>query len=271
MTSYEKAPDSPRPIFVLGSPRSGTSLLGAYLGTHPEVLDLEEFSGFYVTHALLPETYVRVPSPVKKSFLTTLQSSALNFAHRAAADAGCSHFCDSTPWNLLVAHQIERQCDEALFVLMIRRPEGVVDSLERSYRDGYAWAGETISERAELWCQSYSQARFLPHERTIALSYDNLLVSPEETLSFLHAWLDQHSLASTELDLLPFTVSHATNSEDNRRPVARKKEDQSIEFTAWEGAQAHQFNDQDLEVIKAKTESLELELYSRFSLQDREP
>lgn len=42
----------PRPIFVLGSHRSGTTLLGAYLTSSPEVCDMGEYIGYFLAHQI---------------------------------------------------------------------------------------------------------------------------------------------------------------------------------------------------------------------------
>jgi Sulfotransferase family len=210
-------PEQIIPVFVLGSPRSGTTLMGNYVSSAPSLFRMGEFSGFYLTHRVLPGDYAGVPSRVKHDYLHLLQWTTMTFARTVTAAAGCRYFCDSTPWNLMAASELAR-LPEARFVLMVRRHEGVVDSLRRSRGRGYGWAGDSETERVDLWRRFYEQARHLPPDRTLALSYDRLCSAPRRTLGTLHAGLRRLGIDALGFDERELCRSHATATED-RRPT----------------------------------------------------
>lgn len=166
-------------IFVVGPPRTGTTMVGALLGSHRDVYCPGEYFGFYVAAAIVPNAIGRIPSTLREAYLVELRAHALSFAERASRSAGASVFCDATPWNLLIANTLARGTD-ALFVLCVRRPEGVVQSLARSYAAGFWWAGADVEQRAQLYCDFYVRVAQLPRERTIVFDYDRFCEEPAE-------------------------------------------------------------------------------------------
>ena len=208
------------PIFVVGSPRSGTTLMGRYVGSSPRVCDLGEYLGFYLAHHVAEREFRDMPSPFAEPYLAGLHEFTAHFAADLSTRDGCDFYCDDTPWNLLVADALVRRLPGAVFVLMLRHYSGAVQSLQRSYAAGYRWAGSTPEESAALWARFYSCTAVLPQRRTIPVSYDRLVRKPEPTLRRLHERLREVGLDERYLDLGVFTVSHATKPQDAVRPLS---------------------------------------------------
>ncbi len=87
---------------------------------------------------------------------------ARRFAEEVARSQGCEWYCDTTPWNLLVADRLAAQLPDALFVLMLRHYSGTVQSLRRSFESGFVWAGETLADSARIWAHFYRCAAEYP-------------------------------------------------------------------------------------------------------------
>ncbi|MBF9130300.1 sulfotransferase [Plantactinospora sp. S1510] len=208
------------PIFVLGSPRSGTTLAGAWLGSHPSVYAMGEYSAFVFAYATAPAGYTRTRPPYAQRYLRELQSHAAEFAGRLAAERGARFFCDSTPWNLLVADTLAELYPSARFVLTLRHYSGVIQSLERSYLRRYLWAGATPVERASIWVAVYERAAALPADRTTVFSYDELCADPGGTVARWRSALARVGVDPAGLDDRVFLRSHASGSDDHRRTVA---------------------------------------------------
>lgn len=208
-----------RPILVVGSPRSGTTMLSTLIGTASNVLDLGEYGGFYASHYVLPLVYRRLPTPVTDDYLAAAQQHALEFARGCASRAGARFFVDGTPWNLLVLPEILAAAPDAVVVLALRHYRGVVQSLERSHRDGYEWAGATAAERARLWVRFYSQTARFPPARAIPFGYDRFASAPEAAVVDLRTRLAAAGVDADSLDLASLAVSRATRVDD-ARPVA---------------------------------------------------
>lgn len=209
-----------RPIFVLGSPRSGTTLIGNFIGSSDEVCDLGEYLGNFFSYYVAPNDFVRIEIPFKTKYLDDLKEHADAFATRMARENQCKYYCDSNQWNMLAIEAIQKQNPEAIFVFILRHYAGVLQSLERSARDGYDWAGKTLEDRAKLWDQIYSKVTTFPRERTIFVSYDNLCASPESELNKLKLSLASFGLDASKFDEKCLAKSHATHRKDARKCIA---------------------------------------------------
>ena len=209
---------------MLGSPRSGTSMTGAFLGSASSICYLGEYGGFHLTHSLAPRLFVRIPAKEKERYLYSIQQHAEVFAAAVAEEAGASFYCDSTPWNLLIVDELFASHPDisahALFVICLRDYRGVIQSLERSYNNGFRWAGSTVAERAVLWANFYSNAHRLPADRTAVFSYDRLCEEPQAELDRLRDRLDEIGAPIHDLNEEVFAATHATQPDENRPTIA---------------------------------------------------
>lgn len=196
---------SARGLFVLGVPRSGTTMMGNYLGSHPDVLGLAEYGGFYVAHSVAPAYLARLPGREHDALLTQMQALAVEHARDAASAQGHLWYCDATPWNLEIAGRIATQDPDAVFVLMLRHFAGTVLSLRT-----FAWAGETLAHAAEMWVRLNACIEQLPIERTIIVSYDALAADPAGVLAGLGEALAHLGIDPRLLDRAQLAVSHAS-------------------------------------------------------------
>jgi len=208
------------PIFIIGAPRSGTTLIGNYIGSSSNVCDLGEYFGFAFTLNKLETLFKKVPSNFKTDYIKSLQEHAVDFTRKVSIENDCKFFCDSTPWNSLVLDQIQHFFPNALFVLMIRHYSGLIQSLERSFNDGYAWAGENLVKRAVLYSDIYSNVLNLPRNNTFPLSYDMLCYDPLNTISELNNWLLQKGIDIESIDETCFSNSYASNPHHKRKSLA---------------------------------------------------
>ena len=223
----DQSPETPdgtaagaRALFVLGAPRSGTTLIGNYLASHPSVLNLGEYGGFHLAHNVAPSVLGAIPGSYRDPYLRDLVTHAQWFAEGLAAAHGNSWYCDSTPWNILAADRIAADIPDALFVLMLRHYSGTIQSLRRSFESGFGWAGATWTDSAEVWAGAYQTAAALPVERTLAVSYERLCADPSATLDLIGQWMDQHGFPTDGLDIGQLAISHAPPASGPRPTVA---------------------------------------------------
>jgi hypothetical protein len=206
----------PRVLFVLGSPRSGTTMMGNYLGSHPDVLGLAEYGGFYISHSIAPAYLARLPGLEHDGFLDRLRQQAAEHAETAAAELGCRWYCDATPWNLEIAGQLALDMPDAIFMLMVRHFAGAVLSLRN-----FAWAGSTVEDAARLWASISANVAQLPADRTIIVSYDVLAAEPQETVAGLCEAVALLGLDPDGLDDTELATSHAALVGQPRPTIAR--------------------------------------------------
>ncbi|MFI2369963.1 sulfotransferase family protein [Streptomyces sp. NPDC018833] len=212
---------TPRAVLVLGSPRSGTTMMGRYLGTSKRVCDLGEFNAFYFTRKIAPREFEGIPGRFLNEYLGDLRTHALEFAQSIAVKESCEFYLDHSPWNLLLGEDLVSDVPDALFVLMLRNPRGVVESLRRSFDDGRSWAGEDEAARVNIWRRFYEKALELPSERTVAVSYDELCATPGVAIRDLECRIAAKGFSLGDLDPTVLAKSHATNSAHQRPVIAR--------------------------------------------------
>jgi Sulfotransferase family len=200
----------PRALLVLGCPRSGTTLLGDYLASRPDALNMNEYGGFQVAHHLALDPEGNIGGPFADAYRQNVASHASQFAQGLAERNGCGWFCDATPWNIFAVEGIAESLPDAIFVLVLRHYSGVVQSLRHAFDRGGIGAGRTFTESAALWAMCNARVGKLPIDRTVVISYDALASEPETTLSSLHAGLGRLGYDCSSLDPRHLAISHAS-------------------------------------------------------------
>jgi len=210
--------DSPRPVpvFIGGSPRSGTTLLLSMLGRHPAVeayyeskivgslidwLDGTIFNPFERENPYdfrLRDYFER--DEIYRSFGSAL---ARLFGQRPAA-AGKTLWVEKTPRNALHVDTLLRMLPQSKFVHVVRDGRDVAVSMPK-LED----APRTVPECARLWAGYVSAGRSACRrhpECAIEIRYEDLVRSPRHVMTALCAHLDIE-LTPEMLDLDGLKVS----------------------------------------------------------------
>jgi hypothetical protein len=180
-------------------------MMGAVLGSSPEVHHLDELAGLYLVWRDL--RWGRALASHKRDYQQFLAQATANY-YRTAHDA--PFCCDSSPLNLLVVEEIREALPEAQFILCFRGVSEVSASLQRSYDQGFEWAGSGTSERVEIWLRFYRNIARLPAESTHVFRYDDFASDPRGRWPTIASSLD--SLGFSSVDPAVLSVSHATGA-----------------------------------------------------------
>ena len=231
---------SVRPIFVLGSPRTGTTMIGNYLGSARSVLNAGEYRALYLAHGALPiqlgaaNRLEGLAPPEWESFraqyVDEVRAHAAAFILKAAESGGQTAFVDSFPRNVFIASQLADLFPDALFVLNLRHYAGVIQSLLRlrtisllpGLEASIDWVDPTAVAAGALWSRHYQASFNLPNDRTIVFGYDRFCADPENVLRKFKADLAARGFPVDELDDASFTRSHASEPGKQRATAARK-------------------------------------------------
>jgi sulfotransferase family protein len=236
--------ERPRALFIVGPPRSGTTLIGNYLGSSAEAFNLGEFGGFHLAHTVAPGALGLMPSgPYRDEYLADLTSMTRRFAEEIAVRYGRRWYCDAAPANNAGASSMAATMPDAVFVLTLRHYAGNIQSLRRAFASGGIWAGRTWEESAAVWVAAYQNLLNLPDERVVPFGYDRLAASPDEALASLRDGLAVHGFDTGTLDAGLLAVSHGTQFNIRARPTVAVRQDgaprlapfSSVDVDRWGG------------------------------------
>ncbi len=197
-----------RLIFLVGSPRSGTTLLQRILGAHTEIVAPPEphlltplaHLGYFRTVDKAPYDHINA-AEANREFVARLPGGEDDYvaACRAYADtlygrllqpSGKRFLLDKTPAYALVLDFLSRIYPDARYVVLTRHPLAVLHSYAHSFFDGdyrRAWSFNPILSRyvPEI-------ARFIREEPVpmVHLRYEDLVVDPARQVRRIFEHLD---------------------------------------------------------------------------------
>lgn len=191
----------PAPVFVIGSPRSGTSALGWSLAQHPRFATGPEsdFLYYFCRSSIENDVYSRSVEH-KGSWLDFHDVSLSEFMRFLGvgidalfrAKTGNTRWVDATPSNTSVAEQLATMFPAAKFVHVIRDGRAVVASMRASGFDS------PFARDFEAACRSWDHyvslgLKFTDEypERSYEVRQESLLERPQQTLDPLFGWLGE--------------------------------------------------------------------------------
>jgi tetratricopeptide (TPR) repeat protein len=206
-----RASDSERPIFIIGMPRSGTSLAEQILASHPEVFGAGEVRFWDEAFSTLEKAELEgggaaAPIPqLAQQYLTRL----------AAAPAGASRVVDKMPANFLYAGLIHAAFPRARIIHMQRDPLDTCVSIYFQNFFNMSPYGHDLEHLAHYYAQ---YLRIMAHWRAVLPStallevpYEALVAGPEgwtrRMLSFIGVPWDARCLDSHRTERIVITAS----------------------------------------------------------------
>lgn len=187
-------------IFVVGAPRSGTSLLRRLLSSHPDlyispelrILELHLIAGALSEHGKLTERASLSPRAIERGRRFVEQLAR----HQREAHAS-GRIGDKYPPYSLQLPRLEQLFPGAQYIHIIRDGRDVVSSLARTRAANRGWRrGATVPDTASLvndWASFVLSARQaglpLGPSRYQELRYEHLLADPAPVLRRLFSYL----------------------------------------------------------------------------------
>ncbi|WP_028064678.1 sulfotransferase family protein [Solirubrobacter soli] len=213
------------PIFVVGCPRSGTTLVGELLAAGANHRSIGESTFLVFLHDMLYELgwrTGRVVEGVDPVDLGDFVEYAGAFADRVLADryreACQSTLVDHTPWYGLGAPLLNAIFPCARFVHVLRNGGAVAQSLKSSHQRGHDWAGADVRARAQLWTSMVAQCeeagRQIGPKRFAEIRFEALCRDPTGAFGAL---LRDLGLPQSSPDARVLSTPHATPSRQDLR------------------------------------------------------
>lgn len=175
-----------RPIFIVGMPRSGTTLAERILSSHPKVKSLGELSDF----AILLKRQLKTPGPlvleerlIAAAARADLRDVGAAYLARVEMLGGASpHYIDKMPFNAFLAAAILKALPGARVICLRRSP---FDVLFANYRQLFATGfsyysyaydfGDTAHFVAQFERMADALAEALPARRFLPLHYEHMI------------------------------------------------------------------------------------------------
>ncbi len=218
-----KSTDEEGPIFIVGLPRTGTTLVDRILSSHSQVGSLGEINDFALN-------LMKHAGPADNKELLVERSSTLDFKalgvdyRKSTAERGngAAYLIDKTPANFLYLGLIARALPSAK-IIHLRR--GAMDSCYAIYKTlfrmgyPYSYRQEDLARYYGAYSRLMAHWRSLLPNRFIDVDYENLVANQDaETRRLLaHCGLDFESAC---LDFHKNTSPSATASAAQvRRPI----------------------------------------------------
>lgn len=189
------------PVFIVGMPRSGTTLLAELLGRHPRVCNRGELPWI----ARLASNLALAEAPTRAE----LQAAAATYAaHARRDDAGDARwFIDKQPLNFRYVDLMLAMFPQAKIIHCRRDPRDVALSLwmqcflEEVQGYSYDFGDIMVVMRDCERLMKHWRERF--PDAICTVRYEELVASPGERVATLAAWIGLENPATTAIDGRP--------------------------------------------------------------------
>jgi hypothetical protein len=212
---------SAAPIFVIGAPRSGTTLLRLILDSHPRISCGEETHFLRDMGAIVGRHWDLVSSYGfdRDWWLDRIRGFYEGFQADVLARSGKARWAEKDPTYTLVLDLIDELFPEAVYVHVLRDGRDVV----ASFRDRWGYRSAARAARGE-WARHVRAARALgarlPADRFLELRYERLVAGPESEARRLFDFLGE----AWQPDVLDFDPAEHAATERYRRFTASRRE-----------------------------------------------
>ena len=182
----------PAPIFVIGAPRSGTTLVRLILDSHPRISCGEETHFLRDLEAVVGRNWdlVATYGLPRAWWIEHLRGLYETFQAEVLAHNGKVRWAEKDPTYTLHLPFIEELFPTAVYVHLLRDGHDVV----ASFRDRWGYKSAARAARTE-WARYVTAARELgrrlPDDRFLQLRYEELVADPETQGRRLFAFLGE--------------------------------------------------------------------------------
>ena len=187
----------PAPLFIVGFPRSGTTLLEQMLGCHQEVVacgELETVVEQAASRDAYPDNLAALSDRERQVWLAALRRDYLKvLCSHLDSDQIVRYATDKLPLNLMRIGIIRLLFPEARIIHVVRHPlDSVLSAYFTPFLFGNEWSFQ-LSDGAHLYAQSWQHAQqmqSLPGVHLLRVHYEALVTDPEPVLREVFAFLD---------------------------------------------------------------------------------
>lgn len=225
------------PIFLVGCPRSGTTLLQSLLAAHPKICSFPESKFFecltptnnyfakqlgLASRRLKPRMQVFFDEIKRPELLKTMPNSLfardypqsfINILNNLTRQQNKKVWIEKTPGHLFCIEEIEHYFPNAKFIHLYRQGTDVAASLyEVTQKYPKAWGGQPwdIERCIDLWIQSMCITNsYMGRSSHLAITYEALVADTRTSMKKLCSFIEVEFSESMILDYQTSSVSLA--------------------------------------------------------------
>lgn len=196
MNSAKSKNDNAAPIFIIGQPRTGTTLIERIITSHSDVVSAGELQQFYLSIRRLAN--INTPARNTVALMTAatgIDPTPLGNAYTAGTQKhaeGAKHFVDKMPVNYLYAPLIARALPHAKFIHVTRGPmDSCFSSFKQLFADAYphSYDLEEMARHHVRYHNLMAHWRGVLGEQMLEVSYEDTVHNLEDNARRLIAFL----------------------------------------------------------------------------------
>ncbi|MFN6263354.1 MAG: tetratricopeptide repeat-containing sulfotransferase family protein [Chromatiaceae bacterium] len=220
------ATSSLKPIFILGMPRTGTTLVERILGQHPDVISIGEFPDFPQEVGLAAQQVPGVGSLVEAALQIDYPALGARYLQQAAAMAqGKPIFVDKLPFNFIYCGLIKKALPQARIIHLVRDPLDTCFAIYKTlFNQVYSFSYQ-LDELADYFIE-YKKLMAHWHQvlpgQILDVHYEQVVAEPESQAKRILDWCD----LPWQQDLLAFhqakSASTTASAAQVRQPIHQK-------------------------------------------------
>lgn len=191
------APQGPQPVFIVGMPRTGTSLLEGLLARHADVADAGELHDLVLQLRwecdLQGGAYLDLPLAQRATSANFASLGERYLAHTQWRAGHARWYTDKMPANHFNLGYIAAALPHARIIHMMREP---MDTCFSSLKEPFAGAYPHSYEQTEMATHFLRYRKLMAHwhhympDRILDVVYEDLVQQPEATMARVLEYLD---------------------------------------------------------------------------------
>ena len=236
-------PSDIKHIFVIGAPRSGTTLLQGILTAHSHISGFDEETGFFMLRDIFKFNFEGIESHKYQEIANNSKSiveifdkiSELHLNSRPFAD----FFLEKTPQHVLCLDRLVQWFPEAYFINVYR---DVRDSCLSAMKFTGIEQGSSLENFVSYWNKCVNARQAINSPKIYDVKYEDLVRSPQDCVTDIMEFLNI-PFQSEQLDVKKHSLS-SRSGKDGFSKLGKPIDSSSV------GRWREQLNDEQLSIIE---------------------